>query len=122
MSYGFDKAKKPLEPPASAEKKLDMTGLDMSPPAVTPEQEAAVVAKGDALGFGPREAVTPTSAREPQPGQGARPVRKRRAVPTKSILVKGPEGVMNRFVIYANESGAGAYWEALDGLLKLKGR
>ena len=48
MSYGFDKAKKPIEVTAPTEKKLDMTGLDMTPPVITPEQEAAVVAKGDA--------------------------------------------------------------------------
>jgi hypothetical protein len=29
---------------------------------------------------------------------------------------------MDRFVTYTNDSGAGAYWEAIDGLLKAKGR
>jgi hypothetical protein len=119
MNYGFDKAKKPIEPSTVAEKKLDMTGLDMTPPSVTPEQEAAAVAKGDALGFGSREAPAAVPEVRPRPASQAR---KRRAVPTKSILVKGPEGVMNRFVTYTNDIGAGAYWEALDVLLKAKQR
>ncbi len=120
MSYGFDKAKKPIEATAPIEKKLDMTGLDMAPPAITPEQEAAVVAKGDALGFGPREPVATPVALDTRPRQFTSPTRKRKAVPTKSILVKGPEAVMERFVAYTNDIGAGAYWEALDVLLKAK--
>jgi len=122
MNYGFDKAKKPVEITAPIEKKLDMTGLDMTPPAITPEQEAAVVAKGDALGFGPREVVAAPVALETRPRQLTTPTRKRRAVPTKSILVKGPEAVMERFVAYTNDIGVGAYWEALDLLLKAKQR
>jgi len=118
MSYGFDKAKKPVEITAPIEKKLDMTGLDMTPPTITPEQEAAVVAKGDALGFGPREPVALDILTRPL----TIPTRKRRAVPTKSILVKGPEAVMERFVAYTNDIGVGAYWEALDVLLKAKQR
>ena len=122
MSYGFDKAKKPVEITAPIEKKLDMTGLDMTPPTITPEQEAAVVAKGDALGFGPREPVAAPVALDTRPRQLTTPTRKRKAVPTKSILVKGPEAVMERFVAYTNDIGVGAYWEALDVLLKAKQR
>ena len=124
MSYGFAKAKKPAEPAAPVEKKLDMSGLDMPPPAVTPEQEEAAVARGDALGFGSREAAirAPVPAAPPEPARPSGPARQRRAVPTKSVLVKGPKEVMDRFVTYTNESGAGAYWEAIDGLLKAKGR
>jgi hypothetical protein len=125
MNYGFDKAKKPIEPVAPVEKKLDLTGLDMPPPAVTTEQEAAAVARGDALGFGSREGLAPESARYvslPEPARPLGPARQRRAIPTKSVLVKGPKEVMDRFITYTNESGAGAYWEAIDGLLKAKGR
>ena len=120
MSYGFDKAKKPIEATAPIEKKLDMTGLDMAPPAITPEQEAAVVAKGDALGFGPREPVATPVALDTRPRQLTSPTRKRKAVPTKSILVKGPEAVMERFKFEVACILARAYWEALDVLLKAK--
>jgi len=129
MSYGFEKAKRPVQPAAPDEKKLDITGLNLPPPVVTPEQEAAAVAKGDALGFGSRE-VQPLDER-PQPQSTPvhvqsrvmrSPGRQRPAIPTKSVLVKGPQEVLDRFVLYTNESGAGAYWEAIDHLLKAKGR
>jgi hypothetical protein len=129
MSYGFEKAKKSAPAAESGEKKLDITGLDLPAPIVTAEQEAAVVAKGDALGFGSREAKLTSDvahsgiARSQAQAPIVRsPVRVRRAIPTKSVLVKGPQQVLDRFVLYTNESGANAYWEALDQLLKSSGK
>jgi hypothetical protein len=41
-----------------------------------------------------------------------------KVVPTKSMMVKGPEGVTGSFIVCATDIGAVAYWEALDFLLK----
>jgi hypothetical protein len=129
MSYGFEKAKKLIQPAEPDDKKLDITGLNLPAPVVTPEQEAAAVAKGDALGFGSREIQQHENLPQPQsvlsqasPRIMRSPARQRPVIPTKSVLVKGPQEVLDRFVLYTNESGAGAYWEAIDYLLKAKGR
>jgi hypothetical protein len=114
MSYGFDKAKKPASVPAAAaeNKPLDMSGLNLKTPEVSPTQEAAAVKAGDALGFG---------SREPAAMPGGR-TRRRKSVPSKSVLIKGPTAVMDRFVGYADATNAASYWEALDRLMKAAGR
>ncbi len=128
MSYGFDKAKKPPiapQAPAPEPRKLDLAGLTTTPlPEVSPQQEQAAIAAGERLGFGSRE-----------PGVGSEPVAKsapqvmargvvraRSTPPMKSLFIKGPIQVIDRFVAYTNESQARSYWEALDELLKAKGR
>ena len=50
--------------------------------------------------------------------QFANQMQMRKVVPTKAIMVKGPEGVTGGFIACANDIGAVAYWEALDFLLK----
>jgi hypothetical protein len=113
MSYGFDKTKKPAAAaPATENKQLDMSGLNLRAPEVSPAQEAAAVKAGDALGF---------SSREPAPVAVTR-TRRRKSVPSKSVLVKGPTAVMDRFISYADATNAGSYWEALDRLMKAAGR
>jgi hypothetical protein len=127
MSYGFDKAKRPpVPPPAPEPRKLDLAGLVPTPlPEVSPQQEQAAIAAGERLGFGSREpgvisqpVTTPT---EPQPSpRGV--ARARPSAPMKSLLIKGPVAVLDRFVAYTNETQARSYWEALDQLLKTQGK
>jgi hypothetical protein len=42
-------------------------------------------------------------------------------IPTRSLHIQGPASVLDRFVAYANELKADAYWEVLDKLLSEKG-
>jgi hypothetical protein len=49
-------------------------------------------------------------------------MRLRVRMPTRSIYVQGPSSVLDRFVAYANELKADAYWEVLDKLLSEKGK
>ena len=51
-SFGFDKVKKPAE---QGERKLDLSGLTMQPPAVPADKEQRAIKKGEELGFTSRE-------------------------------------------------------------------
>lgn len=129
MSYGFDKAKRPAvspAPPTPEPRKLDLAGLVTAPaPEVSPQQERAAIAAGERLGFGSREPGVlsqPVAAaiEEPAPARGIS--RARPSTPMKSLLIKGPVTVLDRFIAYTNESQARSYWEALDQLLKSEGK
>jgi hypothetical protein len=109
MSFGFDKLKKP-DPP---DRNLDLSGLRMNPPVPPVEKEKKALAKGEKLGFSSRESGNATT------GQG-RVERRRQHTANRSIFIKGPEAVLDRFVAYTNELGVDAYWQALEKLLNEK--
>lgn len=109
MSFGFDKVKKP-DPP---DRNLDLSGLSMKPPVPPVEKEKKALAKGEKLGFSSRE---PESA---VTGKG-RIERRRQRAASRSIFIKGPEAVLDRFIAYTNELGVDAYWQALEKLLNTK--
>ena len=109
MSFGFDKIKRP-DPP---ERNLDLSGLSMKAPNPPVEKEKKALAKGEKLGFSSRE---PESA---VTGKG-RIERRRQHAASRSIFIKGPEAVLDRFVAYTNELGVDAYWQALEKLLNEK--
>ena len=113
-SFGFDKVKKPVE---QGERKLDLSGLTMQPPPVPADKEQRAITKGEELGFTSRE---PSETKE-RKGEG-RVMRRHERTPTRSIYVQGPASVLDRFVAYANELKADAYWELLDKLLSEKGK
>ena len=115
-SFGFDKVKKPAE---QGERKLDLSGLTMQPPAVPADKEQRAIKKGEELGFTSRE-PSETKGRKGE-GEG-RVMRRHERTPTRSIYVQGPASVLDRFVAYANELKADAYWEVLDKLLSEKGK
>jgi hypothetical protein len=48
-------------------------------------------------------------------------MRRQVRTPTRSLYVQGPASVLDRYVAYANELKADAYWEVLDKLLSEKG-
>ena len=113
-SFGFEKVKKPVE---QGERKLDLSGLTMQPPPVPADKEQRAITKGEELGFTSRE---PSETKE-RKGEG-RVMRRHERTPTRSIYVQGPASVLDRFVAYANELEADAYWEVLDKLLSEKGK
>jgi hypothetical protein len=80
------------------------------------EDQAAVMV-GERLGFVAHEDEGPAAPMRSTPIKRARA-----AIPMKSMLVKGPERVLDRFVAHANESQARSYWEVIDELLRLKGK
>ena len=41
-------------------------------------------------------------------------MRRHERIPTRSLYIQGPASVLDRFVAYANELKAAAYWEVLD--------
>jgi hypothetical protein len=108
-NFGFDKVNKP----ANEERKLDLSGIHMTAPVPPVEKEKKAVAKGEQLGFSSREPDRPTR------GQG-RVERKRQQTPMRSIYIKGPESVLDRFIAYTNQLGVDAYWQALEKLLNEK--
>jgi hypothetical protein len=112
MSFGFDKVKKIAPDP---ERKLDLTDLRMDTPTVPADKEKRALARGEALGFTSRE---PTESKQ---GKG-RVMRRHERPPTRSLYIQGPVSVLDRFVAYANELNADAYWEVLDKLLSEKGK
>lgn len=116
MSYNFP-SRKPNQTALPADKKIDMQGLDMSPIALSLEKEQAAIAKGEQLGYVAREAIPPGP---PNLAPEASSVRRRKKVPTKAILVTGPVSVIDKFIEYANESGATSYWQAIENLLALQ--
>ena len=69
----------------------------------------------EALEFTPREPG------ETKQGKG-RVMRRHERIPTRSLYIQGPAFVLDRFVAYANELKADAYWEVLDKLLSEKGK
>jgi hypothetical protein len=102
-SFGFDKVKKPAE---QGERKLDLSGLTMQPPAVPADKEQRAIKKGEELGFTSRE---PSETKE-RKGEGeGRVMRRHERTPTRSIYVQGPASVLDRFVAYANELKADAH-------------
>ena len=108
-NFGFDKVHKP----ANEERKLDLSGINMTPPATSGRKGKKALAKGEQLGFSSREPDRPTK------GQG-RVERKRQLTPMRSIYIKGPESVLDRFIDYTNRLGVDAYWQALEKLLNDK--
>jgi hypothetical protein len=112
MSFGFDRVKKP---PADPERKLDLSGLQMQTPPVPADKEKRAISKAEALGFKSRE---PSETKQ---GEG-RVMRRHERTPTRSLYIQGPVSVLDRFVAYANELKADAYWEVLDKLLSEKGK
>jgi hypothetical protein len=112
MSFGFDKVKKS---PTPSERTLDLSGLQMQTPAVPADKEQRALARGEALGFTSREPI------ETMQGKG-RVMRRHERTPTRSLYIQGPVSVLDRFVAYANELKADAYWEVLDKLLAEKGK
>jgi hypothetical protein len=115
-SFGFDKIKKAAE---QGERKLDLSGLTMQPPPVTADKEQRAITKGEELGFTSRE---PSEIKELKAEGKGRVMRRHERTPTRSIYVQGPASVLDRFVAYANELKADAYWEVLDKLLSEKGK
>jgi hypothetical protein len=115
-SFGFDKVKRPAE---QGERKLDLSELTMQPPPVPADKEQRAIEQGEKLGFRSRES-SETKERKTE-GKG-RVMRLRERMPTRSIYVQGPASVLDRFVAYANELKADAYWEVLDKLLSEKGK
>jgi hypothetical protein len=109
MSFGFDKVKKPDSP----DRILDLSGLRMNPPVPPVEKEKKALAKGEKLGFSSRESENATAGR-------GRVERRRQQTANRSIFIKGPEAVLDRFVAYTNELGVDAYWQALEKLLNEK--
>jgi hypothetical protein len=71
------------------------------------------VAKGEQLDFSSREPDSPTK-------EQGRVERKRQQTPMRSIYIKGPESVLERFIDYTNRLGVDAYWQALEKLLNDK--
>jgi translation initiation factor 2 beta subunit (eIF-2beta)/eIF-5 len=117
-SFGFDKVKRPAE--QEGERKLDLSGLTMQPPPPVPaDKEQRAIEKGEKLGFKSRE---PSETKERKTEGKGRVMRLRERMPTRSIYVQGPASVLDRFVAYANELNADAYWEVLDKLLAEKGK
>ena len=114
-SFGFDKVKKPTE---QGERKLDLSGLTMQPPPVPADKEQRAIEQAEKLGFRSRE-PSETKERKTREGEGNASAR---ANPTRSIYIQGPVSVLDRFVAYANELKADAYWEVLDKLLSEKGK
>jgi len=49
-------------------------------------------------------------------------MRRHERTPTRFIYVQGPASVLDRFLAYANELKADAYWEVLDKLPSEKGK
>lgn len=114
MSFGFDKLKK-SDPP---DRNLDLSGLRMKPPVPPVEKEKKALAKGEKLGFSSRESSSRESENATM-GRG-RVERRRQHTANRSIFIKGPEAVLDRFVAYTNELGVDAYWQALEKLLNEK--
>ena len=115
-SFGFDKVKRPAE---QGERKLDLSGLTMQPPPVPADKEQRAIEQGEKLGFRSRE---PSETKEHKTEGKGKVMRLRVRMPTRSIYVQGPSSVLDRFVAYANELKADAYWEVLDKLLSEKGK
>ena len=103
-SFGFDKVKKPAE---QGERKLDLSGLTMQTPPVSADKEQRAIAKGEELGFTSRE---PTETKERKRGGKWTLMRRHVRTPTRSLYVQGPASVLDRYVAYANELKADAYW------------
>jgi hypothetical protein len=112
MNFGFEKAKKPGP---EAERKIDLSGLEMQPPNVSPEKEEKALAKGEGLGFSRRE---PAESRRGE----SKVMRRRQKTTMRSLYIQGPVSVLDRFVAYTNELGVDAYWQALEKLLSEKGK
>lgn len=128
MSYGFDKAKAtPAAPAAETPRKLDLGNISVTPaPAPSPAQEARAIETGTSLGFtdrgsGASAVVAATAPAATAVGEPVVRVRSARE-PQKNLFIKGPQRVTDRFIKFANESGADSYWEALEKLLDTKQR
>ena len=122
MSYGFDKAKAaPATPAADAPRKLDLGNIGVVPaPVPSPAQEARAIEAGTSLGFTDRGSAGGSSAAPAAPSVPAgEPVVRVRSArePQKNLFIKGPQRVTDRFIRFANDSGADSYWEALEKLL-----
>jgi hypothetical protein len=107
-NFGFDKVHKP----ANEERKLDLSGINMTPPVPPVEKEKKQSQKASSSVF---PAVSRTGRQK-----GRRVERKRQQTPTRSIYIKGPEFVLDRFIDYTNRLGVDAYWQALEKLLNDK--
>lgn len=71
-SFGFDKVKKPAE---QGERKLDLSGLTMQPPAVPADKEQRAIKKGEELGFTSREPSESKERKGEGEGRGNAPPR-----------------------------------------------
>ncbi|MBY0307042.1 MAG: hypothetical protein K2W86_18075 [Sphingomonas sp.] len=105
--YGFPKKGEGASRPPELER------LPRGPVPLDADREADALRRGEGLGFVNREPSSDTEANVGPDG----PVRRRRgAVPTKSIFIKGPKPIIDWFIEFSNRGGYDAYWEALRAL------
>ncbi|MBB5712059.1 hypothetical protein [Sphingomonas xinjiangensis] len=117
MTYGFKRPSRGDGAGGNPEaQKLDLGGFRRNPVEVSPEQEAAAVARGDAIGFVDRSQGEHGSLRVQQ-GRGVR--RRKDAVPSRSLYIKGPEELLDWFIELTNERGYRSYWQALEEFREL---
>ena len=103
--YGFGKKSDASAP--------DLSRLPRGPVAVDPVLEAKALRRGEDLGFVNREPGVVESVAFETEG----PVRRRRgAVPSKSVFIKGPTPIIDWFIEFSNAGGHDAYWKALEVL------
>ena len=120
MTYGFKRpsAGGPADSPRESHK-LDLGGFTRDPVEVSPEKEAAAVARGDAIGFVDRSQSDHASQQSLQSLQGRGVRRRKDAVPSKSLYIKGPEALLDWFIELTNERGYRSYWQALEEFKEL---
>lgn len=106
--YGFGK-RLPKGEKATADERIDLSGISRTPVTVDPALEEQALRRGAQLGFVDRGDTAPE-----------RVVRRRReTVPQTSIYVKGPKDVLDWFIEYTNEQGNRSYWETLAQFRKM---
>ena len=92
--------------------KEPITGIPKGAITVSPDAEARADRAGEALGF---------HSRREYPIEPEVRGRRKSAVPSKSLFIKGPEPLIDWFIRYADEGKFRSYWEALAELRKRAG-
>lgn len=105
--FGFTKRENERRPT-----KESITGIPKGAIAVSPDAEARADRAGEAHGF---------HSRREFPTQPEVRGRRKAAVPSKSLFIKGPEPLIDWFIQYADAGEFRSYWEALADLKKRAG-